>query len=147
MTDIALQWLTDHGDLALDGADLATDDGLHTAVMLSLFLDRRADADDGIELGQDPRGWWGDTFADVQGDQVGSKLWLLAREKQLPSVATRARQYAIDALAWLIDDGIAEAVDVQAEWVRRGLLGLFVSISRPSKPPFNRQYQYVWSAM
>lgn len=147
MTDIALQWMTHHGDVALGAADLQTDDGLDTAVLLSLFLDRRADADDGVSIDDDPRGWWGDTFADDAGDQIGSRLWLLSREKQLQNVATRARTYAEEALAWLVDDGIAASVAVQAEFIAAGTLALAVAITRPTQPPFNRQYQYVWSAM
>lgn len=147
MTDIALVWQTDHADITVSGADLLSDDGLDTAVTLSLFLDRRAAPDDGVPLDADPRGWWGDTFADVAGDLVGSRLWLLGREKQLDSVAQRARTYAAEALAWLVDDGVASAVDVQASWIARGTLGLTVNIQRPTQPPFNRQYQYVWSAM
>lgn len=147
MTDIALQWQGDHGDVAMGVADLVADEGLETAVLLSLFLDARADADDGVPLDQDPRGWWGDSFAAVTGDRTGSKLWLLSREKQLGSVANRAKTYAAEALAWLVDDGVASGVDVQATFVAMGRLTLSISIKRPQAPPFNRQYQYVWSAL
>lgn len=147
MTDVAIQWQQTHGDIALGGADLLADDGLETAVILSLFLDRRAEADDGVPDDVDPGGWWGDTYSDVVGDAVGSRLWLLGREKQLPSVAQRARDYAVEALKWLIDDGVASAVNVAATWVARGMLALDVTIERPTQAPFNRQYQYVWSAM
>ena len=42
MSDIAIAWNDLGGDIALDGPDLATDSGLRTAVVLSLFLDGRA---------------------------------------------------------------------------------------------------------
>lgn len=147
MTDIALVWQTQHADMALAGADLLADDGLETAVILSLFCDRRAQPEDGVPLGDDPRGWWGDSYADVPGDAIGSRLWLLAREKQLPSVAQRAQAYASEALAWLVEDGVASDVQVTASWLATGMLGLAVAIERPTQPPFNRQYQYVWSAV
>lgn len=147
MTDIALQWLGSHGDVAMGLTDLVTDDGLETAVLLSLCLDRRAEDDDGVALDEDPRGWWGDSYADVSGDQIGSRLWLLRREKQLPSVASRVQDYASEALAWLVDDGVASSVDVQASWTAPGQLTLAVQINRPNQPPFIRQYQNVWSAM
>lgn len=147
MTDIALQWQQTHGDIALSGADLASDDGLDTAVTLSLLLDRRAQPSDGIPDDVDPRGWWGDTYSAISGDAIGSRLWTLQREKQLSSVARRAHDYAVEALQWLVDDGVASAVNVAATWVARGMLALDVTIERPTQPPFNRQYQYVWSAM
>lgn len=145
--DARLEWNTDHADLALFGPDLATDEGLDTAVILSLFLDARADAGDGLADGEDPRGWWGDTFAEHAGDQTGSKLWLLGREKWLNSVALRAKDYAAAALAWLVDDGIAASVDVQTEMPEPGRLYLAIEIHRPTGgQPFNRRYQYVWSS-
>lgn len=148
MSDVALLWQIDHADIAIDGADLQSDDGLDTAVILSLFLDRRAAPDDILPPGTDPRGWWADTFADVQGDLIGSRLWLLGREKQLASVAQRAQEYAEEALAWLVQDGVSSSVAVVATWIARGTLGLSVSIQRPApQQPFNRKYQYVWSAM
>ncbi|MCP1375399.1 phage GP46 family protein [Dyella lutea] len=147
MTDIAIQWNVSHGDIAVGDADLVTDDGLETAVLLSLFLDRRADADDGVSIDDDPRGWWGDSFADDQGDQVGSKFWLLSREKTVPQLLVRVREYAEQALAWLVDDGVASSVVAQAELIAQGVVGLSVAITRPNQPPFNRQYQYVWSAV
>lgn len=146
MTDIALQWKNSHGDMVVAGYDLLADDGLETAVILSLGLDRRADASDGIAIDQDPRGWWGDTYADVSGDLIGSKFWLLARSKQLPAVAQQVQDYAEQALQWLIDDGVASSVQCDAVWIADYTLGLTVTINRPNQEPFVRQYQYVWSA-
>jgi len=93
-------------------------DELTRAVIISLFTWRRANPDDVIE-GQ-KMGWWGD--ATVSNDKIGSRLWLLAREKVLPATINRAREYALEALQWLIDDGVASRVDVMAE--RRGIDGI-----------------------
>jgi phage gp46-like protein len=75
----------------------------------------------------------------------------LRREKQLQSVANRAQDYANEALAWLVDDGVASSVEVQATFdptgVNSGRLQLAVQINRPNQPPFIREYQYVWSAL
>ena len=102
-------------DFALDGADLATDEGLETAAAISLFTDRRAGRDDALPGGDDDRrGWWGDAFAGVEGDLIGSKLWLLGREKNLPEALNRARDYGAESLAWMVEDGIAERVEVIA---------------------------------
>ena len=135
-------------DLALSGADLAKDDGLQTAVVMSLFIDRRANAGDSIPDGSDDRrGWWGDTYADDQGDMIGSRLWLLVREKQLPETARRAETYATEALQWLIEDGVARAVSVIAEWVSSGILGLAVTITRPDGTPLTFRFSNLWEAM
>lgn len=116
---------------------LATEDTLHSAVILSLLTDRRAKTDDRLpgETGSqspvppDRRGWVGDVVADVQGDRFGSRLWLLAREKQTEETRRRAESYAIEALQWLLDDQIAFAVEVEAEWTQRGRLEMKINIT------------------
>lgn len=146
--DIKLGWRGATADLVLGEADLQADDGLETAVLISLFTDRRARDDDALPYADaDRRGWWGDSFADRAGDQIGSRLWLLRREKQLSAVVTRAREYAEEALQWLLDDGIAQRVEVTAELLRPGVLALHVRIVRPSGAELNQQYQYVWERM
>ena len=129
---IALEWTAAGPDLARTplGA-LAEDDGLRTAVLLSLFLDRRAGTQDPLPDAGTPdrRGWVGDALAAVPGDRIGSRLWLLRREKQLPGVPPRAEAHAREALAWLLDAGIASAIEVSAAWQGQGLLALAVRIA------------------
>lgn len=129
-------------DLAISGGDLVGDDGLETAVLLSLYTDRRAlDEDELPDGGTDQRGWWADAYGDRP---IGSRLWLLSREKDLDSVLRRAEEYASEALAWLIEDGIAKAVEVEAIHLRRDVLQLIVAIERPTGAVVVRRYDYVW---
>ena len=110
-------------DLWLTGGSLVTDEGLRTAVIVSLFSERRAEPADALPDGSsDRRGWWGDAYAAAEGDRIGSRLWLLGREKDLAAVARRAEEYARESLAWFLEDGIARAVTVAAD-VAGGLLG------------------------
>lgn len=132
-------------DLALDGADLAPDTSLETAVLLSLFTDRRAEPGE-IPAGDDPKGWWADAFSD-NGDRIGSRLWLLTREKLLPETAERARGYAREALQWLLDDGIAARVLVTAELHRPDRLSLSIALTRPDGRQETYQYHDLWEAL
>ncbi len=130
-------------DLAIEGGDLAAESSLASALMLSLFTDARATDDELARFGgDDARGWWGDSLSDVDGDEYGSKLWLLQREKQTGETLARAKTYAEQALAWLISDGIADAVNVTAVYPRRSLLGLVVEPVRARAP--RERYAYVW---
>lgn len=145
MTDLSLSYVNKGLsqppaiDLALDGYDLAKEDGLRTAVIISLFTDRRAEADDEIPDGSDDRrGWW--------AGAIGSRLWLLARAKETPDTLARARAYAIEALQWLIDDGVATAVEVTAEWARRGVLALRVVITLADRNRFEDVFNYALEA-
>ena len=79
-------------------------------------------------------------------DRYGSLLWLLAREKQIPSVLARAEGYAREALAWLIADGIASRVDVVASFPALGWLALEVAIHRPTAPPARYRFDLAWAA-
>ena len=149
--DIKIQWNgADHrGDFLLDdtGADLSSDKGLETAVIVSLFTDRIADGEELPPNEKTKRGWWGDSIADVPGDRIGSKLWLLGREKELQEVAVRARQYAQEALEWLIDTKIASKVEVNSELLGNGILGLQIRISRQGKTELTEyRYNYNWDA-
>lgn len=111
------------GDLSFDSNDLVTDEGLETAVIVSLFTDRRADIEDTLpdESGTDRRGWWADLVSTVEGDQIGSKLWLLGRNKTTPDILVRAKEYIEQALEWMVDDGVIASLDVTTERQQKGI--------------------------
>lgn len=130
------------GDLVLDYGDLALEDGLITAVLISLFTDRRAEPGDVLpDAASGPRGWWGDGL-NKDGDLIGSRLWLLEREKVTPETRQRYEDYARESLAWLLTDGLAKAVDVSAAWGQGGLLILSVDITRPDN--VHVKYSHTW---
>lgn len=149
MTDIRTIFINmDRGaDLALEQFALATDDGLETAVILSLFTDARALDDDSLPIGQtDRRGWWGDAYPPVTGDHFGSRLWLLRASKQLQESLNAARDYATEALAWLIADGVASKVEVETFIPRDEVLGMTVRIYRPDGTATPIRFETLWSA-
>jgi phage gp46-like protein len=146
VADLALQWSLDAGgaDLAIESDDLASDAGLRTAVLLSLFTDRRANDDDALPGDDDDRrGWWADEFLQVEGDFMGSRLWLLARSKRTPDIVPRAEQFAREALAWLLEDRVAKTVDVTAR-ADGVVLYLDVTIARPTGDAAAFQFAHTW---
>lgn len=128
-------------DISLDGVDLRHEDTLMTAAMLSLLCDRAAQPHE-VPDGTDRRGWWADTYAENQGDAFGSRLWLLAREKQLPEVVQRARRYFREALQWLVDDGLAKSLEVSAFVPRMGWLLVDVVVGLAGG---SRRYRFEWN--
>lgn len=139
--------------LPTSDADYDISAEIENAVLISLFTDRRAASTDQLTDGEtDLRGCWMDATLDDlpsgQADQgLGSLLWLLAREKTVPSVLSRAKQYAEQALAWMVEDKIAESVTVTAgrlgtpgnDW-----LALSIEITRPFAPAISYRYDYNW---
>lgn len=160
MTDLALIWNADTftADLALRNGALVTDDGLRSAVLISLFTDGRAADDDSLpEEGDDRRGWWGDTQASNGGagpgvdagsaqdtNRIGSLLWLLHRSKITRPVINQAREAAEAALDWLVRDAVASAVRV-AVTASGHTMQIAVEIDRPSGPTRQR-FDFVWDA-
>ena len=134
-------------DYALVQLGLAEDDGLDTAVIISLFTDRLAEASDDIPDGtDDKRGHWSDSYSDIEGDLIGSRLWLLTREKQLPQVMVRAREYCEEALAWMLEDGVAREVTVTVTNPKDGILYAQIEIAKPDGTATRYQFENFWRA-
>jgi phage gp46-like protein len=138
-------------DYAIESMLLQQDDGLDTAVILSLFTDRRADDDDSIPGGSDDkRGAWVDSFSDVENDKFGSRLWLLESAKLLPETVNRVREYCAEALNWMVQDGVAKAVNVTAQIIRNYPLGIIaaeIDIVKPDGTTTRYKFDKLWSAV
>lgn len=117
--DIKIIWDNNlmSGDIEFDNGDLTIDNGLETAVIISLHSDRRASDDDILpdDRSNDRRGWWGDQVSDVADDEVGSKLYLLERSKTTQSTLIETEIYIRDCLQWMIDDEVIISIDVEVE--------------------------------
>lgn len=146
MSDVLVRFQNLRFDISYGDGDLSTDEGLETAVLLSLFTDRRV-LDEELEKGEkDKRGWWGDLISDFSGDLIGSKLWLLDRASASEETRNRAEAYVKEALQWMLDDGVASSVQVLASLVNKSeRIDIDVSIQRPAeKNVFFYRFQLVW---
>lgn len=116
-------------DLELADRDLAAASGVVTAVLVALFTDARAGADDGLAPGVDPRGHWGDAFTP---GPLGGLLWLVEREKITPDLIPRIREYATSALQrGVIDPGYARRVDIDVTRTARDTIAMRVAVDVP----------------
>lgn len=124
-------------NVALDGQSLELDEGLQTAVILSLLTWRRADSEDPVPDKTDLKGWWGDSFPEVEGDFFGSKLWIVQNMPATEETLQLAKTYAEEALQWMLDDGIVESVDVTDLQVQDRATGLVlagrIGLKRPGQ--------------
>lgn len=142
--DISTIWDVDNavGDFAMSGPVLRSGNNLVTATLISLFSDRLAAADDEIpDRTLDRRGWWGDQD---QAVPIGSRLWLLDRAKMTTDLPAQAKGYAVEALAWMIADGVAQRTDVTALVPASGMLAMRIVISRRSGPDVALNFAWVW---
>ncbi|MCK5602852.1 phage GP46 family protein [Candidatus Pacearchaeota archaeon] len=141
---------TQRGDLDRTGGNNFIEGlDLETAVLISVFTDRRAEPSD--EYGKTNHykgGWWG-SITELIGREMGSRLWLLRREKLTQSNLNLAKAYLEECLQWMLDDSVAESI-VVTTW--RGntptLLCFKIEIERPGDvSPWARAWEIQTDAL
>ena len=142
--DIALEWNSHEADIVIENNDIKMESGLETAVIISLFTDRLVDIDDLPEGESDPRGFWGDMYPDKENDLIGSRLWLLSRAKNQNNSLIKAKEYALEALQWMIDEGVADRIEVNTEFNSSSFIALEIDIYRPTEKPKTFKYNLAW---
>jgi phage gp46-like protein len=126
ITDFASSFDNDlmQGDLSFTQAGLfENESSLRTAILHSLLGKARISTEE-MEIYQvdEPGGWWGSQLTGKQNDNYGSKRWVLRRAKANEQTRRLYEQFTRESLAWLITDGLAQAVDYESEWGRPGQL-------------------------
>jgi len=126
-------------DIFVDQTDLTRDAGLRTAMLISLLTDRVADSTDVLpDNTGERRGWWADPT-------LGSKLWLLFRSSLTPDMPSRIESATKEALQWMLDEGVASEVIVNATIVDRNTITWEVSVIKPgNKDNENFKFFFNW---
>tara|TARA_R110000803_G_scaffold162194_1_gene225802 strand:+ start:15212 stop:15664 length:453 start_codon:yes stop_codon:yes gene_type:complete len=144
MSDIGLFQINRCFDIVVESDDLKPDDGLETAVAISVFSDKRVTSDDLPEFATDKKGWWGDMFPEVPNDKIGSRLWLLDREKTTNETLRRSEDFIKESLTWMLEDGVASDITVQSSYDDNNQAIPIVEISRPGSESV--RYQVLWES-
>ena len=123
MSDIASIWDNENAtsDFMFGSGDLNTAPAIESAVRVSLFTER---------------GW------------IGSRLHELDRAKKSSAggLLLQARDYAREALQWLVDDGAAATIDVRTQYLDRTAIHIEVTVTQPGSSPLQPfRYSYAWS--
>jgi phage gp46-like protein len=133
MSDMALKWNGSRADLDFGEFDINSDDSLKTTIILCVFTDKRHEGE---------RGCWTDSFED---EEIGSKLWLIDREKKMADVPLRANEYVKDSLQWLIRDGVIKSVKVDSFIDDQNLLQIPIWITKPNGS--TSKFDLVWEGL
>ena len=134
-------------DIIIQNGILELDNGLQTAIYISLFTDRRIGEDNEIpDRSNDRRGYWGDTLED---EPLGSFLWTLDREKITTSLLNKIDTYSKDALNWLIEDGIASEINTIVERDSKNIeqINIEIQIIKPDEKSESYRYSLNWEAV
>lgn len=125
------------------------DPKLYTATKLSLFCNARALPGDELPegegaFGENLGGWWGSAFLSDSGE-LGSRLWTLRRSAITQRTRQRARDFALEALAWMIELGIASETLVDVDVPSPEVLGIDVTIVRADGS--SAEFAFLWRAI
>ena len=110
--------------------DFEAEDGLDSALYVSLLTDARADASQVIDAGR-RRGWLGNTVNPVDGRQLGGLLWLVEQGRLNTDTLNAAVSFARSSLDWMVEDGLAKNVTVTGEIVPRSGIALTITVTTP----------------
>ena len=90
--------------------DVETVEGFETAIIVSIFTNARADESeisDPLRRG----GWWGNVLNPSEYE-LGSRNWMLEREKMTNRVTRDFQRYTTRCLNWLLQQQIINALNV-----------------------------------
>jgi phage gp46-like protein len=104
-------------DLSITEGQPVMDAGLENAVYLSIF---------------GGSSWWGNAIS-RGAEKFTSQFESVNRRTLTNATRLDAEQYAKDALAWLVTEGVAKRVTVAASMPGVGLLGLAITIEQPDR--------------
>jgi phage gp46-like protein len=147
MADLTLVWdaVNGHADWQVGNGDLVSGNTLQTAVIRSLFTDKRAPADAALPYpSADLRGCWSDSY---MGYQIGSLIWLLERAviTNRTTLLLQVQTYATDALAWIIAEGAASTITATASWLSPTMIMLAIVLIEPSGNVNQFQFSWLWN--
>lgn len=114
MKDILLEKQSDGTfDITFENGDFKSTDGLDTAIIMSLFVDKRATEDEMPDASL-RRGWIGNELNSNIDYEIGSKLWLLDQSRVVQKTVNDSESYVADGVSHFIDDSIAKQIDVSS---------------------------------
>lgn len=130
-------------DISLDeSGDILTEDFFDTAILVSLFAQRRASESE-VLLSHLRRGWIGNES--FENDfEIGSKIWLYEQARTTRDTMNGISAATSEGLQWFIDQGYATNIDVATVLVN-GEVSLQIDISRPNSK-VDRRFYSLWNA-
>lgn len=121
--------------------DILTDDFFDTSILIALFTDKRATAEE-MPVTQLRRGWIGDE-SNEDGFEGGSKIWLYEQAKLTRDTLNGLATEAKNALIYFVEDNIAISVLASGDLIA-GVPTLTITITRPNSR-VDRRFFELWN--
>lgn len=129
-------------DIQLEDGDWIGEKGLENAVLISLFTNQYVPPDELPEGYFSSMGWWGDTIATPENDEIGSILWTLERSVVSEASAKRIEQAAVDSLNWMIEDGLVTDILSDSEVAAPNTIQFTLTLVRPDGDDI--PFEFMW---
>jgi len=129
--DVRLSHTADGGDIEFSFGQPVMDRGLWTAGYISLFTDS---------------GWWGNAVSD-EPEKIGCEIGSLSEGTLSNQTRLDIAEEARSALEWMVEQGIAKSVEVEAEIVNPVTLAILVTVTEPDGNVQDLRYLTNWEAM
>lgn len=103
-------------DIGLESnGDFSTVSSFDTAILVSLFADKRADESE-VSAPERRRGWWGNAFYQSEDDlEMGSKLWIYEQARLTQATVNGVDNATNDGLFWFVTTGRLKDISVITE--------------------------------
>lgn len=128
----------DYYDISFnEEGDIETDAFLDTALLMSLFCEKRASERE-VRQPERRRGWIGNES--TPGFEIGSKIWLYEQAKITKSTLNGIKTAAENGLNWLLDEGILPEFEVSTSLDSNANIVLQISLFRTTSRVDNKFY-------
>lgn len=128
-------------DLDITGRDLTAVAGMEAAINVSMFTDARASS----AQVPDPsrrRGWVGDVLTADIGRSLGGLLWIYEQSRMTANIQNAIADDAERSLQWMIDDGVARAVNSVVSTFNNRSVTINIEITTPQDEV--NTYEIIW---
>ena len=140
-TDVRLNKDKGYYDINFNASgDIETDQTLDTAIIMSIFEEARASANE-VPASNKRRGWLGNET--TPAFEQGSKSWEFEQERVTGSILAELGVVINNSLQKLVDEGIAVSVKTNTPFLRNGIVVVSVDIGRDGSQ-IERKFFDLW---
>lgn len=128
-------------DLVEENGDIASVDGLETAIITSIFTDARTNSGEVPEAYR-RRGFSGNLLRIDDDYELGGELWTLDQARLNQIALNQAQDRVYKCLFWMITKGVAENIEVNT--IQQGVRGAFIEIKLFKAKNVIERYITLW---
>lgn len=143
--DVYIYDTVDGSEFVIKNGLVMPDEGLKTAVYLSLF----GGNEDDTEGGKNSKTWWGNRLIGVRDDEkLVNHFLLFIRSVPITSKnIVLAEEEAMRDLQWMKDNGISDSIGVKIYMVEKNRIELKITIEKNGDSLESEVFNVQWEAM